>query len=125
MKSSYLSTRVRSDAAGLTRSVVLHPQCHCKKWSSAFYFVHSLEPGGFGESLGNDVSVLRTAIGPCSQLLEECRTAGVLVVHTREGHRPDLSDLPRYVLTPLVGQIRVLSSREGRDLGSAAGANAH
>ena len=55
-----------------------------------------LEPGGFGESLGNDVSVLRRAITPCKELLVASREAGLLVVHTREGHRPDLSDLPRY-----------------------------
>jgi nicotinamidase-related amidase len=53
-----------------------------------------LEPGGFGESLGNDVSLLRTAIAPCQALLAGLRSRGVLVVHTREGHRPDLSDAP-------------------------------
>jgi nicotinamidase-related amidase len=53
-----------------------------------------LEPGGFGESLGNDVSRLRVAIGPCKKLLDGLRKAGVLVIHTREGHRPDLSDAP-------------------------------
>jgi len=53
-----------------------------------------LEPGGFGEALGNDVSQLRRAIGPCAQLLAAARRAGVLVLHTREGHRPDLSDAP-------------------------------
>jgi nicotinamidase-related amidase len=53
-----------------------------------------LEPGGFGESLGNDVSRLRTAIEPCRRLLEGLRRAGAFVVHTREGHRADLSDAP-------------------------------
>jgi nicotinamidase-related amidase len=54
-----------------------------------------LEPGGFGASLGNDVSLLRRAIEPTQRLLSRLRRAGMLIVHTREGHRPDLSDAPR------------------------------
>jgi nicotinamidase-related amidase len=54
-----------------------------------------IEPGGFGETLGNDVSLLRAAIEPCRALLAGARAAGMLVIHTREGHRPDLSDAPR------------------------------
>lgn len=53
-----------------------------------------LEPGGFGETLGNDVSLLSAAIGPCKAVLDRARTVGMLVVHTREGHRPDLADAP-------------------------------
>ncbi|HVR04169.1 MAG TPA: isochorismatase family cysteine hydrolase [Polyangia bacterium] len=53
-----------------------------------------LEPGGFGETLGNDVSLLAKAIAPIGALLEGARRRGLLIVHTREGHRPDLSDLP-------------------------------
>ena len=53
-----------------------------------------LEPGGFGEALGNDVSQVRRAIEPNRRLLAAWRAAGLLVMHTREGHRPDLSDLP-------------------------------
>jgi nicotinamidase-related amidase len=53
-----------------------------------------LEPGGFGAALGNDVSRLRRAIGPTAQALDAARRAGMLVIHTREGHRADLSDLP-------------------------------
>jgi nicotinamidase-related amidase len=52
-----------------------------------------LEPGGFGAALGNDVGLLRSAIAPTRRVLRACRAAGMLVVHTREGHRPDLSDL--------------------------------
>jgi len=53
-----------------------------------------LEPGGFGESLGNDVSLLRGAVGPCRAALAALREAGALIIHTREGHRPDLTDCP-------------------------------
>ncbi len=53
-----------------------------------------LEPGGFGEMLGNDVSQLRRTIEPNRKLLAAWRKAGLTVLHTREGHRPDLTDLP-------------------------------
>ena len=53
-----------------------------------------LEPGGFGEALGNDVSLLRRTIAPTRLLLEKARAAGLTIIHTREGHRPDLADLP-------------------------------
>ncbi|HEX4084208.1 MAG TPA: cysteine hydrolase [Chthoniobacteraceae bacterium] len=53
-----------------------------------------LEPAGFGEMLGNDVSQLRRTIEPNQRLLKAWREAGLTVIHTREGHRPDLSDLP-------------------------------
>jgi len=53
-----------------------------------------VDPGGFGEALGNDVSLLRKAIAPTKRVLEAARRAGLLVIHTREGHRPDLTDLP-------------------------------
>jgi len=53
-----------------------------------------LEPGGFGAVLGNDVSMLRRAIEPTRRVLVAARSAGVAVIHTREGHRPDLADLP-------------------------------
>lgn len=54
-----------------------------------------LEPGGFGEALGNDVSRLSSAVGPCRALLEIARRHEMLIIHTREGHRPDMSDAPR------------------------------
>jgi nicotinamidase-related amidase len=51
-------------------------------------------PGGFGELLGNDISQTRAIIPKLQQVLAACREHGVLVVHTREGHLPDLSDCP-------------------------------
>jgi len=53
-----------------------------------------LLPGGFGETLGNDVSQLAAVIPPLREVLAAARAAGMLIIHTREGHRPDLSDLP-------------------------------
>jgi biuret amidohydrolase len=54
-----------------------------------------LEPGGFGETLGNDVSLLLKAVKPCKALLSGARKNKLLVIHTREGHRPDMTDAPR------------------------------
>jgi nicotinamidase-related amidase len=54
-----------------------------------------LEPGGFGAALGNDVSRLQAAVPPCREVLSAARRTGMLVIHTREGHRPDLTDAPR------------------------------
>jgi nicotinamidase-related amidase len=53
-----------------------------------------LEPGGFGEALGNDVSRLQAAVAPLKEMLAAARHIGILVIHTREGHRPDLTDAP-------------------------------
>jgi len=53
-----------------------------------------IEPGGFGESLGNDVSLLQAIVPNTAALIALCRRRGVQVIHTRECHRPDLSDLP-------------------------------
>lgn len=51
-------------------------------------------PGGFGERLGNDISPARAIIPVIADVLEAAREAGLLIVHTREGHLPDLSDCP-------------------------------
>ena len=51
-------------------------------------------PGGFGEALGNDVRQLQVTIAPTQRVLEVARKLGMTIIHTREGHRPDLSDCP-------------------------------
>src|SRR5262247_515149 len=53
-----------------------------------------VEPGGFGEALGNDVTLLHRAVRPAQRVLKAAREHGLLIVHTREGHRPDLTDCP-------------------------------
>jgi nicotinamidase-related amidase len=53
-----------------------------------------VEVGGFGDVLGNDVGLLRRCIAPTAALLAAARAAGMLIIHTREGHRPELTDLP-------------------------------
>lgn len=53
-----------------------------------------VEPGGFGASLGNDVTPLQAIIPTVRRLIDGFRTEGLPVIHTRECHRPDLSDCP-------------------------------
>jgi nicotinamidase-related amidase len=67
-----------------------------------------LYPGGYGESLGNDVSLLQRAIAPTRRVLEAARSLGMMVVHTREGHLPDLSDCP---------ETKLLRWPQGRRIG--------
>ena len=66
-----------------------------------------LEPGGFGAMLGNDVGLLRRAVAPNQRLLAAWRAAGLAVIHTREGHRPDLADLPPAKLARGGGPTRI------------------
>jgi nicotinamidase-related amidase len=56
-------------------------------------------PGGFGEKLGNDTSLLLAAVEPTQRALAAARESGMFVIHTREGHRPDLTDCPPAKLT--------------------------
>jgi biuret amidohydrolase len=64
-------------------------------------------PGGFGEALGNDVTPLQATIAPTKRVLQAARKKGMLVIHTREGHRPDLTDCPPSKLVRGRGKTRI------------------
>jgi biuret amidohydrolase len=66
-----------------------------------------IEPGGFGATLGNDVALLARTIAPCKAMLQAARRAGLLVIHTCEGHRADLSDAPKTKLERGTPSLRI------------------
>ena len=82
-----------------SRKLAAEPEPIALDWAATALLIIDMqrdfmEPGGFGETLGNDVSQLAGAVKPIAAVLDAARATGMLVVHTREGHLPDLSDAP-------------------------------
>jgi len=66
-----------------------------------------VQPGGFGEALGNDVTPLQAVIAPCKRVLDAARSHRMMVIHTREGHSPDLADCPPTKIVRGRGEKRI------------------
>ena len=66
-----------------------------------------LEPGGFGDTLGNDVSQLQAIIPQLKTLLSTFRDLDLLVIHTQECHEPNLADCPTSKLTRGNAKLRI------------------
>ena len=69
-----------------------------------------MEPGGFGDALGNDVPRLQAIVPTLKQLLAGCRSLGLTIIHTIECHQPDLSDCPPAKIKRGKGELTIGSA---------------
>ena len=81
-----------------TRQIIAQPYNYTMRTTEVALIVIDMQrdfllPGGFGEALGNDVSGMLAIVPTVQNLIAEARLAGIKVIHTRENHEPDGSDL--------------------------------
>jgi nicotinamidase-related amidase len=84
---------------------VSHVALVCIDWQTDF-----CGPGGYVERMGYDIGLTRAPLVPTAGLLDHARSIGMTIIHTREGHSPDLTDLP--------ANKRWRSARIGAEIGS-------
>ena len=90
---------MQSPTSAASATIVAEPAPIALDWATTALLIIDmqrdfLEPGGFGETLGNDVAQLARAVPPIAAVLAAARRMGLPVIHTREVHLPDLSDAP-------------------------------